>query len=94
MPSSAERLEALEEELANLREELAGMQAHWQSEKEAIGQIRTLKEEHDALSTALDREADLERAAEIRFGKLPELGAPDRRRRTSNWPSSKPTGKC
>ncbi|WP_419849683.1 ATP-dependent Clp protease ATP-binding subunit [Candidatus Poriferisocius sp.] len=70
---SAERLEALEEELANLREELAGMQAHWQSEKEAIGQIRTLKEEHDALSTVLDREADLERAAEIRYGKLPEL---------------------
>ncbi|MDE0215076.1 MAG: AAA family ATPase [bacterium] len=71
--ASGERLEALEEELANLREELAGMQAHWQSEKEAIGQIRTLKEEHDALNTALDREVDLERAAEIRFGKLPEL---------------------
>ncbi|WP_419927449.1 ATP-dependent Clp protease ATP-binding subunit [Candidatus Poriferisocius sp.] len=71
--ASVERLEALEEELANLREELAGMQAHWQSEKEAIGQIRTLKEEHDALSTALDREVDLERAAEIRYGKLPEL---------------------
>ena len=71
--ASAERLESLEEELANLREELAGMQAHWQSEKEAIGTIRTLKEEHDALSTALEREPDLERAAEIRFGKLPEL---------------------
>ena len=71
--ASGERLEALEEEVANLREELAGMQAHWQSEKEAIGQIRALKEEHDALSTALDREVDLERAAEIRFGKLPEL---------------------
>ncbi|WP_420639265.1 ATP-dependent Clp protease ATP-binding subunit [Candidatus Poriferisocius sp.] len=70
---SAERLEALNEELANLREELAGMQAHWQSEKEAIGRIRTLKEEHDALGTALDREVDLERAAEIRYGKLPEL---------------------
>ena len=71
--ASVERLEALEEELANLREELVGMQAHWQSEKEAIGQIRMLKEEHDALSTALDREVDLERAAEVRFGKLPEL---------------------
>ncbi|WP_419924707.1 ATP-dependent Clp protease ATP-binding subunit [Candidatus Poriferisocius sp.] len=71
--ASAERLGALEEELANLREELAGMQAHWQSEKEAIGAIRALKEEHDALSTALDRETDLERAAEIRFGKLPDL---------------------
>ena len=33
--ASADRLEAIEEELANLREELAGMQAHWQSEKEA-----------------------------------------------------------
>ncbi|MCY4036000.1 MAG: AAA family ATPase, partial [bacterium] len=71
--ASAERLGALEEELANLREELAGMQAHWQSEKEAIGRIRALKEDHDALSTALDREADLERAAEIRYGRLPEL---------------------
>ena len=71
--ASAERLRALEEELANLREELAGMQAHWQSEKDAIGIIRTLKEEHDALSTALEREDDLERAAEIRYGKLPEL---------------------
>ncbi|MXW42249.1 MAG: AAA domain-containing protein [Acidimicrobiia bacterium] len=71
--ASTERLELLEKELANLREELAGMQAHWQSEKEAIDQIRMLKEEHDALRTALDREGDLERAAEIRFGKLPEL---------------------
>ena len=71
--ASVERLEALDEELANLREDLAGMQAHWQSEKEAIGRIRELKEEHEALSNALEREADLERAAEIRYGKLPEL---------------------
>ncbi len=71
--ASSERLESLDEELANLREDLAGMQAHWQSEKEAIGQIRTLKEEHDALSTALEQEIDLERAAEIRYGLLPDL---------------------
>ncbi|MCY4163194.1 MAG: AAA family ATPase [bacterium] len=71
--ASAERLDSLEEELANLHEELAAMQAHWHAEKEAIAQIRTLKEEHDTLSTALDREADLELAAEIRFGKLPAL---------------------
>ncbi|WP_419918743.1 ATP-dependent Clp protease ATP-binding subunit [Candidatus Poriferisocius sp.] len=72
-PASAERLEALDEELANQREDLAGMQAHWQSEKEAIDRIRVLKEEQDALSTALERETDLERAAEIRYGRIPEL---------------------
>ena len=71
--ASAERLAALDEELANLREDLAGMQAHWQSEKEAIGQIRELKEEQEALSNELEREDDLERAAEIRYGKLPDL---------------------
>ena len=71
--ASAERLATLDEELANLREDLAGMQAHWQSEKEAIGQIRELKEEHESLSNTLEREDDLERAAEIRYGKLPDL---------------------
>ncbi len=71
--ASAERLEALDEELANLREDLAGMQAHWRSEKEAIGRIRELKEEQDSLSTALERETDLERAAELRYGRIPEL---------------------
>ena len=49
------------------------MKAHWESEKEAIGAIRTLKEELEALGTQLEREPDLEKAAEIRYGRIPEL---------------------
>ncbi len=74
--ASVERLAALDEDLANLREELAGMQAHWQSEKEAIADIRILKEttEHvRAQIDALEREGDLAGAAELQYGRLPEL---------------------
>src|SRR3954451_20932487 len=70
---SKERLAALEEELANLTEQKAAMVAHWQSEKDAIGTIRTLKEELDHHRNELERESDLERAAEIRYGVIPEL---------------------
>src|SRR3954454_17582703 len=71
--ASKERLAALEEELANLNERKAGMVAHWQSEKEAIGEIRELKHQHEELRGEVERETDLQRAAEIRFGILPEL---------------------
>jgi len=71
-PSQA-RLRDLDEELANLREERDGMLAHWDREKQAIGDIRTLKEELEALKERLDREQDLEKAAEIRYGRIPEL---------------------
>src|SRR5436309_8385810 len=60
--ASKERLAALEEELANLNEQKAAMVAHWQSEKEAIGTIRMLKEELDQHRGELERESDLERA--------------------------------
>jgi ATP-dependent Clp protease ATP-binding subunit ClpB len=70
---SRERLAALEEELANLQEQLSGMQAHWQSEKDAIDQIRERKEELEALRQAAEREYDLEKAAEIRYGRIPEV---------------------
>jgi ATP-dependent Clp protease ATP-binding subunit ClpB len=63
----------LEGELADLREQSSGMRAHWQNEKDAIGRIQVLKEEHERLRQAVDREADLNRAAEIRYGQLPEL---------------------
>jgi ATP-dependent Clp protease ATP-binding subunit ClpB len=72
-PMSQERLTALDEELANLREQSSGMMAHWQAEKDAIGQIRELKEQLEAKRGELDRESDLEKAAEIRYGQLPEL---------------------
>jgi ATP-dependent Clp protease ATP-binding subunit ClpB len=71
--ASKERLASLEEELANLNEQKAAMVAHWQSEKDAIGTIRTLKEELDHHRNELERESDLERAAEVRYGVIPEL---------------------
>ncbi len=74
--ASHERLTSLDEDLANLREELAGMQAHWQSEKEGIADIRILKEatEHvRAQIETLERDGDLAGAAELQYGRLPEL---------------------
>ncbi|GIU84695.1 MAG: chaperone protein ClpB [Acidimicrobiales bacterium] len=71
--ASRERLEALERELADLREELSSAKAHWQAEKALIDRIRSLKEQLEALRTELDRETDLERAAELRYGRIPAL---------------------
>ncbi|HVM55157.1 MAG TPA: AAA family ATPase [Acidimicrobiales bacterium] len=70
---SRERLEALDRELADLREKSSGMKAHWQAEKERISEIQALKEELEAKRSEVDRELDLERAAEIRYGQMPEL---------------------
>jgi ATP-dependent Clp protease ATP-binding subunit ClpB len=70
---SHERLAGLDEELANLQEQAEGMKAHWQAEKDAIGQIRELKEQLEAKRSELERESDLEKAAEIRYGQLPDL---------------------
>jgi ATP-dependent Clp protease ATP-binding subunit ClpB len=71
--ASLSRLDDLDEELANLREERDGMLAHWDREKQAIGEIRSLKEELEQLREQLEREQDLEKAAEIRYGRIPEL---------------------
>ena len=49
------------------------MKRHWEAEREAIDAIRTLKEELEQLRTQLEREADLNVAAEIRYGRIPEL---------------------
>ncbi|HEX6476145.1 MAG TPA: Clp protease N-terminal domain-containing protein, partial [Acidimicrobiales bacterium] len=76
--ASKERLARLEEELANLSEQVDAMRAHWESEKEAIGTIRALKEDLEAgrgEAERFEREGDLARAAEIRYGQLPELEA-------------------
>jgi ATP-dependent Clp protease ATP-binding subunit ClpB len=70
---SAERLAGLDEELANLREQRDAMLAHWNNEKEAIGRIRELKEQLEARRSEVERETDLERAAAIRYGQIPEL---------------------
>jgi ATP-dependent Clp protease ATP-binding subunit ClpB len=70
---SQERLAALDEDLANLNEQITGMKAHWQAEKDAIDRIRVLKEQLENKRLELEREADLEKAAEIRYGQLPEV---------------------
>ncbi len=71
--ASAERLDGLDAELANLGEQITAMKAHWQSEREAIDRIRALKEQLETKRLELEREADLEKAAEIRYGQLPEV---------------------
>ncbi|HVV36756.1 MAG TPA: AAA family ATPase [Acidimicrobiales bacterium] len=73
--ASQERLAKLDEELANLQEESQAMKAKWQSEKEAIQVIRERKEALEAAKLAVEREADLEKAAEIRYGQIPALEA-------------------
>ena len=70
---SIERLATIEEELANLREQISAMKAHWQNEKEAIDRIRELKEQLENNRSQLEREDDLEKASEIRYGVLPEI---------------------
>ena len=71
--ASRARLDALTDELAALNAEVAVMKQHWEAEREAIDAIRTLKEELEQLRTQLEREVDLNVAAEIRYGRIPEL---------------------
>jgi ATP-dependent Clp protease ATP-binding subunit ClpB len=73
---SKQRLEAIEAELAELAEERDGMVAHWQNERDAIHEIRELKEQlENARSEAerAEREGDLEQAAALRYGTMREL---------------------
>ncbi|MFO7548474.1 MAG: ATP-dependent chaperone ClpB [Acidimicrobiia bacterium] len=75
---SLERLERLELELADLTEEIDALSARWNLEKEAIAGIRDVKariEETRALAERAEREGDLQRAAELRYGALRELEA-------------------
>ena len=75
-PASKERLERLEQELADLRERSGAMRAHWEQEKERIDRIRTLKSEIETARGEFERAeraGELERAAELRFGTLVQL---------------------
>jgi ATP-dependent Clp protease ATP-binding subunit ClpB len=74
-PASKERRKAIEAELAEQREQSAGMKAHWQAEKEAIGKIQALKEQIEEGKTEAERAervGDLQKAAELRYGRIPE----------------------
>ncbi|HET9058780.1 MAG TPA: ATP-dependent chaperone ClpB [Acidimicrobiales bacterium] len=74
--ASRERLAKLDEELANLRESSDGMKAHWQAEKDAITSITAVKEELEGLrgeAERYERNGELAKASEIRYGRIPEL---------------------
>ena len=74
--ASKERREAIERELADLREQVNEMKAHWMGEKEAIDAIRGSKESLEQAhrdAERAEREADLERAAALRYGDIPKL---------------------
>jgi ATP-dependent Clp protease ATP-binding subunit ClpB len=75
-PASTDRLEKIEKELANLKEQSHALKAQWKREKDIIDQINRLKEQMDALKIeeqSAERKGDLERVAEIRYGQLIEL---------------------
>lgn len=73
---SKDRLEKLRKELADARERLSELTARWQNEKKAIEQVRQIKEELENLrgaSERAERDGDLGKAAELRYGRIPEL---------------------
>ena len=74
--ASRDRLEKLEKELANSKEEADRLKAHWQQEKEIIQKISAIKKNTEATreeSIRAEREGNLEKAAELRYGRLIEL---------------------
>ncbi len=74
--ASRDRLEKLEKELADLKEEQSTLNAQWQAEKEKITKIQSLKEEIEAVNLEIqqaERDYDLNRAAELKYGKLTNL---------------------
>src|SRR4051795_3348435 len=73
---SVERREAIERELADLREQSSGMKAQWQREKDSIAAVRDVKEQLDRAHREVERaerDADLQRAAELKYGEIPDL---------------------
>jgi len=74
--ASRERLQAIEAELANLKEKSSALRARWQKEKETIEAAGKLGEQRDALKIeqqSAERRGDLEKAAEIRYGRLIDI---------------------
>ncbi len=74
--AAVERRKAVEQEMAGLKERSGAMKAQWQAEKLAIGQVSTRRQEVEALRTEMDqarRRGDLQRAAELQYGRIPEL---------------------
>ena len=75
---SKERLETVTKELAQLREQFNSMKAQWDNEKAAITKVQKLREEIEQVGGEIERaerEYDLNKAAELKYGKLPQLKA-------------------
>jgi ATP-dependent Clp protease ATP-binding subunit ClpB len=75
-PASVERRAIIERELAGLQETAAGMKAQWQTEKAALGEVGTIKQQIDQARVAAEqatRAGDLGKAAEISYGTIPQL---------------------
>ncbi len=73
---SRERLAEIQQELSDMREEFNAKKAQWENEKNAIGKVQKLREDIEAANAEMEqaeREYNLERAAELKYGKLPEL---------------------
>ena len=73
---SQSRLKDLEKELAELQDKFRSMKAKWENEKNAIGKVQTLREQIEQTNAAIEkaqREYDLNKAAELKYGRLPEL---------------------
>ncbi len=75
-PDSKERLKAIKREIAELKEKSSELEIQWKNEKDVISKIRQFQKDMDSLKAEADiaeRKADLQKAAEIRYGKIPEL---------------------
>ena len=73
---SQSRLRDLEKELAELQDKFRSMKAKWENEKNTIGKVQTLREQIEQTNAAIEkaqREYDLNKAAELKYGRLPEL---------------------
>ncbi len=73
---SKEHLEEIQKELSELREQFNAMKAKWENEKNDISEVQKLREEIEAVSGQIDqaeREYDLNKAAELKYGRLPQL---------------------
>ncbi|MDF1597251.1 MAG: ATP-dependent chaperone ClpB [Acidimicrobiia bacterium] len=84
--ASLQRLASIEQDLANLSEESDRLKAHWNREKASIEEVRSLKQQIEAARAEAgraEREGDLEKAAELRYGRLRELNASLEARQTA-----------
>ena len=75
-PLTQEHLKDIQKELADLRAQFKEMKAKWENEKQAIGKVQKLREEIEQVNAEIDkaeRAYDLNKAAEYKYGKLPEL---------------------